>query len=293
MAQKISKKRTNIVGSETLTRYLHEVNNEKMLTETEEIELAQRIKNGDKEAVDTLINCNLRFVISIAKQYNGRGLSLDDLINEGNIGLIKGVHKYDETRGIKFISYAVWWIRQSISQALSECSRIVRLPLNKVNNLNKFVVSKNKLSQKNRRDPTIYELAEDLKISVNELMTIVDTYKFPLYADSAPKDDDNYSFVDILADENDTTITEKKDSIAFSKVLDEILSRLSNVEATVIRHYFGFPPCKVKTLDEIGTILHLTRERVRQIKEKAISNIQKDPSCNKLRPFINKNFFIN
>ena len=276
MSQKISKKRINIVGSETLTRYLHEVNNEKMLTEKEEIELAQRIKNGDKEAVDTLIKCNLRFVISIAKQYNGRGLSLDDLINEGNIGLIKGVHKYDE-----------------ISQALSECSRIVRLPLNKVNNLNKFVVSKNKLSQKNRRDPTIYELAEDLKISVNELMTIVDTYKFPLYADSAPKDDDNYSFVDIVADENDTTITEKKDSIAFSKVLDEILSRLSNVEATVIRHYFGFPPCKVKTLDEIGTILHLTRERVRQIKEKAISNIQKDPSCNKLRPFINKNFFIN
>ena len=293
MPGKMPKKKTSIVGSETLTRYLHEVNNEDMLKEEEEIELAKRIKKGDQEAIDKLIKCNLRFVISIAKQYNGRGLSLDDIINEGNIGLIKGVHKYDETRGIKFISYAVWWIRQAISQALSECGRIVRLPLNKVNNLNKFVVSKNKLNQKNRREPTIYELAEDLKISVNEVMTIIDTYKFPLYADSAPKDDDNYSFVDILADENDTNITEKKDSLAFSKVLDEILSRLSNVEATVIKHYFGFPPYKVKTLDEIGTILHLTRERVRQIMEKAISNIQKDSSCDKLRPFINKNFTIN
>lgn len=290
MSKKNKKKKTTSKSSETLTKYLREINSEDTLTEEEEIELAKRIKNGDKAAVEKLIKCNLRFVISIAKQYNGRGLSIDDLVNEGNLGLIKGVYKYDETRGIKFISYAVWWIRQSISQALSECSRVVRLPLNKVNNLNRFVVARNKLQQKNRREPTIYELSQELKMNIDEVMSVIDTYKFPLYADSAPKDDDSYSFVDILADENDNLMTEKKDLDSFNEEINSILSKLDKVEEDVIRYYFGFPPCKMMTLDEIGSILNLTRERVRQIKEKAISNIKKFDECDKLREYIDKTF---
>lgn len=290
MAAKTSKHKINFVGSKTLSRYLLEINEEEILSESDEIALSKKIHKGDQEAAEKLIRCNLRFVVSIAKQYNGRGLSLEDLINEGNIGLIKGVYKFDGSRGIKFISYAVWWIRQAISQALNECSRVVRLPLNKVNNLTSFVIARNALYQIHRRDPTLHELAAKLGITMNELIAIVDTYKFPLYADSAPKDDDNYSFVDILADENDTSLTEKKDSIAFNKVINQILSKLTDVESEVVKRFFGFPPFKPNTLDEIGDILNLTRERVRQIKEKAILNIKKSPDCDKLRAYLSKNF---
>lgn len=288
MSTKYRKKSYN--GSKSLSKYLSEIRQQKLLTEEEEISLAKRIHHGDMVALYELINGNLRFVVSIAKQYVGRGLSLDDLINEGNWGLIKGAYRYNPDKSVKFISYAVWWVRQAISQALSEGSRPIRLPLNKVMFLNLFSVARNRIYQEKRREATLEELGDALKIQEKELTSIIDSYKFPFYVDSAPREDDNYSYADILADDNDTVLTENRDFSDFHMILNRILSSLSKKEREVICYFYGLQNHSIKTLDEIGHILGLTRERVRQLKESTIKNIRKNKDICKLRPFLDKNF---
>ena len=280
-------------GSKSLSRYLLEIRKQKLLSEEEEIDLARRIQNGDRDALYELINGNLRFVVSIAKQYVGRGLPLEDLINEGNLGLIKGAYRYDPSKLVKFISYAVWWVRQAISQALSEGSRVIRLPLNKVTSINEYSVKRNRLNQEKRRDATYDELTEALKIKEADLISLIDSYKYVVNADSAPGEDDNYSYLDILADENDTVLTERRDALDFHKILDKILSLLPYKEREVICYSYGLCNHCVKTLDEIGCILGLTRERVRQLREGTIKDIKMNKyniDIDKLRRFLGKNF---
>ena len=290
MPTKFNKK--NFKGNKSLATYLQEIREQKLLTENDEIKLAKKIGKGSRAAFHELVKGNLRFVVSIAKQYVGRGMSLDDLINEGNLGLIKAAYRYDPEKFVKFISYAVWWVRQSISQSLGEGGKVIRLPLNKISAINAYSIARNMLYQMNRREATYGELTDTLKIKEKDLISIIDSYKFPLYADSAPREDDNYSYIDILADDNDTTLTEKRDSSDFHKILNRILNSLPDKEREVICYFFGFQGHPEKTLDEIGAILNLTRERVRQLKESTIKNMKKNKLINKLRNFLGKNFYL-
>jgi RNA polymerase primary sigma factor len=282
---KISKQITNR-ESQSLDKYLQEIGKVDLLTPDEEVELAKRIREGDQMALEKLTKANLRFVVSVAKQYQNQGLSLGDLINEGNLGLIKAAQRFDETRGFKFISYAVWWIRQSILQALAEQSRIVRLPLNRVGSLNKISKTFSELEQKFEREPSPDELAEVLEVNVSE---IVDTMKISgrhVSMDAPFVQGEENSLLDVL--ENDTEETPDSGLMTDSlrREVQRALSTLTQREADVITLYFGLNGEHSMTLEEIGEKFNLTRERVRQIKEKAIRRLRHTSRSKALKPYL-------
>ena len=258
---KITKSITNR-ESASLDKYLQEIGREDLITVEEEVELAQRIKKGDHAALEKLTRANLRFVVSVAKQYQNQGLSLPDLINEGNLGLIKAAEKFDETRGFKFISYAVWWIRQSILQALAEQSRIVRLPLNQVGSLNKISKALSKFEQENERRPSPEELAEELDIPVDKISDTLKVSGRHISVDAPFVEGEDNSLLDVLVNDD-----------SLSKEIDRALKQLTPRESEIIKMFFGIG-CQEMTLEEIGDKFGLTRERVRQIKEKAIRRLR-------------------
>lgn len=282
---KISKQITNR-ESQSLDKYLQEIGKVDLLTPDEEVILAQKIRDGDQLSLERLTKANLRFVVSVAKQYQNQGLSLGDLINEGNLGLIKAAQRFDETRGFKFISYAVWWIRQSILQALAEQSRIVRLPLNRVGSLNKISKKFSELEQQFEREPSPEELAEVLEITSNE---VVDTMKISgrhVSVDAPFVQGEENSLLDVL--END--LEEKPDQELMNDSLRrEVLRALQTLtqrEAEVIMYYFGLNGEQAMTLEEIGEKFNLTRERVRQIKEKAIRRLRQTSRSKALKAYL-------
>jgi RNA polymerase primary sigma factor len=282
---KISKQITNR-ESQSLDKYLQEIGKVDLLTPDEEVILAQKIRDGDQLALDRLTKANLRFVVSVAKQYQNQGLSLGDLINEGNLGLIKAAQRFDETRGFKFISYAVWWIRQSILQALAEQSRIVRLPLNRVGSLNKISKTFSELEQKFEREPSPEELAEVLEVSTSE---VVDTLKISgrhVSMDAPFVQGEENSLLDVL--ENDSE--DKPDSglinDSLRREVQRALSTLTQREADVVTLYFGLNGEHALTLEEIGEKFNLTRERVRQIKEKAIRRLRHTSRSKALKTYL-------
>jgi len=276
---KISKQITNR-ESQSLDKYLQEIGKVDLLTADEEVVLAKRIREGDQLALEKLTKANLRFVVSVAKQYQNQGLSLGDLINEGNLGLIKAAQRFDETRGFKFISYAVWWIRQSILQALAEQSRIVRLPLNRVGSLNKISKTFSELEQKFEREPSPEELAEVLEVSASE---VVDTMK--ISGRHVVQGEEN-SLLDVLENDGDEKPDDGLMTDSLRKEVQRALSTLTSREADVITLYFGLNGEHAMTLEEIGEKFNLTRERVRQIKEKAIRRLRHTSRSKTLKPYL-------
>ena len=273
---KITKSITNR-SSEALDKYLVEIGRVPMITVDEEIELAQAIRNGGKEserAKEKLVKANLRFVVSVAKQYQHQGLGLTDLIDEGNIGLVKAAEKFDETRGFKFISYAVWWIRQSILQAIAEQSRIVRLPLNQVGALSKINSEISKFEQKNQRRPSVQELSSLTNIDETKIDQTIKADNHHMSIDAPFQEDDDNSMADVLASGDDSRADKQVDYESMAKELDTVLRNvLKDREITIVRECFGIG-CHEKGLEEIGDQLGLTRERVRQIREKSIVKLR-------------------
>lgn len=282
---KISKQITNR-ESQSLDKYLQEIGKVDLLTPDEEVDLAKRIREGDQLALEKLTKANLRFVVSVAKQYQNQGLSLGDLINEGNLGLIKAAQRFDETRGFKFISYAVWWIRQSILQALAEQSRIVRLPLNRVGSLNKISKTFSELEQKYEREPSPDELADVLDVTTAE---VVDTMKISgrhVSMDAPFIQGEENSLLDVLENDTEETPDSELMNDSLRREVQRALSTLTHREADVISLYFGLNGEHSMTLEEIGEKFSLTRERVRQIKEKAIRRLRHTSRSKALKPYL-------
>ena len=269
---KITKSITNR-ESASLDKYLQEIGREELISPQEEVELAQRIKKGDHAALEKLTKANLRFVVSVAKQYQNQGLSLPDLINEGNLGLIRAAQKFDETRGFKFISYAVWWIRQSILQALAEQSRIVRLPLNQVGSLNKISKELSKFEQENERRPSPEELAERLDIPVDKISDTLKVSGRHISVDAPFVEGEDNSLLDVLPNDDSPMADATLNQESLSKEVDRALRQLYDREREILKMFFGIG-CQDMTLEEIGAKFDLTRERVRQIKEKAIRRLK-------------------
>jgi RNA polymerase primary sigma factor len=270
---KITKQVTNRETA-SLDKYLQEIGKVDLISADEEVALAQRIKQGDKIALEKLTKSNLRFVVSVSKQYQNQGLSLPDLINEGNLGLIKAAQRFDETRGFKFISYAVWWIRQSILQALAEQSRIVRLPLNKIGSINKINKAYAKLEQKYERAPNINEIANLLEITENEVKESMKNSGRHVSMDAPLIQDEDNNMYDVLRNDEGPTPETKLMYDSLKKEISRAISTLTPREADVIKLYFGLNQSHPMTLEEIGERFDLTRERVRQIKEKAIRRLK-------------------
>ena len=282
---KISKQITNR-ESQSLDKYLQEFGKVDLLTPDEEVELARRIREGDQLALEKLTKANLRFVVSVSKQYQNQGLTLGDLINEGNLGLIKAAQRFDETRGFKFISYAVWWIRQSILQALAEQSRIVRLPLNRVGSLNKISKTFSDLEQKYEREPSPEELAEVLELSTDE---VVDTLKISgkhVSMDAPFIQGEENSLLDVLENDGEVKPDFGLMNDSLRREVMRTLSTLTQREADVVTLYFGLNGESPLTLEEIGERFGLTRERVRQIKEKAIRRLRHSSRSKPLKPYL-------
>ena len=269
---KITKSITNR-ESASLDKYLQEIGKEDLITVEEEVELAQRIKKGDQEALEKLTKANLRFVVSVAKQYQNQGLSLPDLINEGNRGLIKAAEKFDETRGFKFISYAVWWIRQSILQALAEQSRIVRLPLNQVGSLNKINKAFARFEQENERTPSPEELANVLDLPKEKVSDTLRVSGRHVSVDAPFSDGEDNNLLDVLVNTDSPNADRGLINESLSTEVERALATLTDRERDIIRYFFGIG-CPEMTLEEIGEKFGLTRERVRQIKEKAIRRLR-------------------
>ena len=282
---KISKSITNR-ESASLDRYLQEIGREELISIEEEVELAQAIKRGDRRALDKMTRANLRFVVSVAKQYQNQGLSLPDLINEGNLGLIKAAEKFDETRGFKFISYAVWWIRQAILQALAEQARIVRLPLNQVGTLNKISKALAKFEQENERRPSAEELAKELNLPEDKITETLKVAGRHISVDAPFVEGEENSLLDVLTSDD----TPSTDSVlldeSLSSEINQVLTNLTEREAEIVKCLFGICGYPEMTLDEIGMKYDLTRERVRQIKEKAIRKLRNDIHCASLKPYL-------
>ena len=269
---KITKSITNR-ESASLDKYLQEIGRKDLITVDEEVELSQKIKQGDQAALDKLVSANLRFVVSVAKQYQNQGLSLPDLIDEGNLGLIKAAQKFDETRGFKFISYAVWWIRQSILQALAEQSRIVRLPLNQVGSLNKIGKALQRFEQENERRPSPAELAEQLDVPVEKIADTMKVSGRHVSVDAPFVDGEDNSLLDVLPNEDSPMADSSLTQESLSKEVNRALEQLNPRERDILKMFFGIG-CQEMTLEEIGAKFDLTRERVRQIKEKAIRRLK-------------------
>lgn len=280
---KITKSITNRETA-SLDKYLQEIGREELISVDEEVELAQRIRQGDQQALDKLTRANLRFVVSVAKQYQNQGLSLPDLINEGNLGLIKAAQKFDETRGFKFISYAVWWIRQSILQALAEQSRIVRLPLNQVGTLNKITKALSKFEQENERPPSAEELAESIDVPVEKIADTLKVRGRHISVDAPFVEGEDNSLLDVLPNEDSTPADDSLNKESLRREVDRALKQLHEREREILKMFFGIG-CQEMTLEEIGAKFDLTRERVRQIKEKAIRRL-KGQKSKLLKPFL-------
>lgn len=282
---KITKQITNR-ENESLDKYLQEIGKVDLITSEMEVELAQRIRAGDQVALEKLTKANLRFVVSVAKQYQNHGLTLNDLINEGNLGLIKAAQRFDETRGFKFISYAVWWIRQSIMQALAEQSRIVRLPLNKVGALNKISKTLSNLEQEYQREPTTEEISRVLNMSVDEIEESLKSSGRHVSMDAPFANGEENSLLDVLADETDATPDSSLLQTSLKNEISRVLKTLSDREAEVLAYYYGLDGHTAMTLEEIAEKFNLTRERVRQIKEKAIRTLNKTSRSKLLRTYL-------
>lgn len=274
--------------SASLDKYLQEIGREDLITVEEEVELAQKIRKGGEEgkrALEKLTRANLRFVVSVAKQYQNQGLSLPDLINEGNLGLIKAAEKFDETRGFKFISYAVWWIRQSILQALAEQSRIVRLPLNQVGSLNKINKALAKFEQEHERRPSAEELSEELDIPVDKVSDTMKVSGRHVSVDAPFAEGEDNSLLDVLPNDDSPIADRALINESLSKEIDRALNTLSEREKKIIICFFGID-CQEMTLEEIGDKFGLTRERVRQIKEKAIRRLRQNSKSKLLKAYL-------
>ncbi len=282
---KISKQITNR-ESQSLDKYLQEIGKVDLLTPEEEVDLAKRIRAGDKLALEKLTKANLRFVVSVAKQYQNQGLSLSDLINEGNLGLIKAANRFDEKRGFKFISYAVWWIRQHILQSLAEQARIVRLPLNRVGSLNKISRTFSQLEQRYEREPTAHELAEELELTVDEVSDTLKISGRHISVDAPFVQGEENSLLDVLENEAAKRPDDELMNESLRKEIQRSLSSLTEREADVIMLYFGLNGQHPLTLEEIGARFSLTRERVRQIKEKGIKKLRQVSLSKTLKPYL-------
>ena len=281
---KITKSITNR-ESASLDKYLQEIGREDLISVEEEVELAGRIRNGDRAALEKLTKSNLRFVVSVAKQYQNQGLSLPDLINEGNLGLIKAAEKFDETRGFKFISYAVWWIRQSILQALAEQSRIVRLPLNQVGSMNKINKALQRFEQEHERRPSAEELAEALDMPVEKIAETLKMSGRHVSVDAPFVEGEDNSLIDVMVNEDSPNADRGLINESLSTEISRALATLTPREADILRKFFGIGMPE-KTLEEIGDELHLTRERVRQIKEKAIRKLNSGQRSHILQTYL-------
>lgn len=282
---KITKQVTNRETA-SLDKYLQEIGKVDLITADEEVELAQRIKAGDQRALEKLTKANLRFVVSVAKQYQNQGLTLPDLINEGNLGLIKAAKRFDETRGFKFISYAVWWIRQSILQALAEQSRIVRLPLNKIGSLNKIKKSVARIEQLKERTPSAHEIANDLDMSVRDVRQTMKNSGRHLSLDAPLKEGETSNFYDVF-NAGDTPNTDEsllKESLQVE--INRVLNTLSPRESDVLKLFYGLDNLKPMSLNEIGEIFEISRERVRQIKERALRRLKNKPKSRTLKMYL-------
>ena len=281
---KITKSITNR-ESESLEKYLQEISKEELLGADEEVELAQRIKKGDRKALDRLTRANLRFVVSVAKQYQNQGLSLADLINEGNVGLIKAAEKFDETRGFKFISYAVWWIRQSILQALADQSRIVRLPLNQVGSVNKIARAMNKFEQENERRPSAEELSEHVDLPREKIDEAINANSRHVSMDAPFASGEDNSLLDILENADAPQADRELVKESLKAEIGQALQALTDRERKIVEAFFGIGQSEM-TLDEIGMKFGLTRERVRQIKEKALRHLRDNAKNDILKAYL-------
>lgn len=281
---KISKSITNR-ESASLEKYLQEIGHQDLLTADEEVELAQQIKKGDRKALERLTKANLRFVVSVAKQYQNKGLSLPDLINEGNLGLIKAAERYDETRGFKFISYAVWWIRQSILQAIAEQSRIVRLPLNQVGSVNRIARELNKFEQENERKPSVEEMADRIDLPEEKIEEAMKINTHHVSMDAPFADGEDNSLLDFLPNTDSPSTDNVLDQESLRTEIGRVLDVLNDREQKVIKAFFGIGMQEM-TLEEIGDKYNLTRERVRQIKEKAIRRLRYNTKSKTLKTYL-------
>ncbi len=281
---KITKSITNR-NSDSLEKYLHDIGKEELITPEEEVELAKRIKMGDQEALEKLTRANLRFVVSVAKQYQHQGLSLPDLINEGNLGLIKAAKKFDETKGFKFISYAVWWIRQCILQALAEQSRIVRLPLNKIGALNKINKTFSQLEQKHEREPSPDEVANMLDLPEEKVSNTLELSGRHLSVDAPFQEGEENSLLDVLQNSDTPSTDNNLINESLSKEIERTLNTLPEKESRVIRSFYGIGR-KQMSLEEIGEEIGISRERTRQIKEKAIKHLRQRTKNKLLRTYL-------
>ncbi len=269
-----------------LDRYLREISQYPLINREEEVRLAQRIREQCEESLDKLVRSNLRFVVSVAKKYQNQGVSLSDLINEGNLGLIRAAHKFDETKGIKFISYAVWWIRQAILQALAEQSRIVRVPLNRAGTLHRIGKRSSALLQELGREPTVEEIAEGMEISQDEVAKTLSISQSHLSLDAPLTPGEDNKLLDYLPDTQNPGPDDETFEHALSESIEEVLSTLKEREGKILRLYFGLDGQEPMTLEEIGSMLGITRERVRQIKEKALARLRHVSRARALESFL-------
>lgn len=283
---KITKAITNRENA-SLDKYLQEIGHEELISTEEEVELARRIKTGDRKALEKLTKANLRFVVSVAKQYQNQGLSLPDLINEGNIGLLKAAEKFDETRGFKFISYAVWWIRQSILQAIAEQGRVVRLPLNQVGSVNRINKVLSKFEQENERRPSVDEIADKTDLPHEKIEDVLKVNTRQVSVDAPMADGDGTSMIDFMQSDSDSSTDEELLKESLRAEIASALSVLNDRERNVIEAFYGInqPEC---TMEEIGKKYGLTRERVRQIREKAIRRLKQNTQNKMLKAYLGK-----
>jgi RNA polymerase primary sigma factor len=282
---KITKSITNR-DSASLDKYLQEIGREELITAEDEVELAQKIKQGDQVALEKLVKANLRFVVSVSKQYQNQGLTLPDLINEGNLGLIKAAQRFDETRGFKFISYAVWWIRQSILQAIAEQARIVRLPLNQVGSLNRINKAFSQLEQEYEREPSPYEIADMLEIDKDKVSESMKISGRHISVDAPFRDDEDGNLLDVLANDNTPNSDVGLMNESLQKEINRSLATLTDREQDVIKLFFGIGIQHPLSLEEIGEKFNLTRERVRQIKEKGIRRLRHTSKSKLLKTYL-------
>jgi RNA polymerase primary sigma factor len=284
---KITKSITNRDAG-TLEKYLQDIAKESLVTPEEEVELAQRIREGDQRALDRLVRANLRFVVSVAKQYQNQGLSLQDLINEGNLGLIKAAQRFDETRGFKFISYAVWWIRQSILQAVAEQARIIRLPLNQVGAVSKLKKTAAMLEQEYQRKPSTEELAKELDLSESKVQSLMGMNMRQISTDAPLDDNDEGSFLDVYVDQDSTATDQAVENESDNVAINRALSTLNDKERQVINMYYGIGTQREYSLDEIALTMGISRERTRQIRDRVLKRLKSGSNSALYQMYLNR-----